>query len=325
VPEMKLRCAILDDYQNVALTIADWTPLAGRVDMQVFNRHFATDDELVAAIGDCAIVVAMRERTPFTRDLLARLPSLELLVTTGMRNASIDVAAAADCGIVVCGTPATGQPAAELTWALILALLRHLPQEGAALRAGGPWQSTLGHDLGGKTLGVVGLGKLGTRVAAVAKAFDMKVTAWSPNLTAERCSAAGVAFAGSLDALLDASDIVTLHLVLSARTQGLIGERELRRMKPTAVLVNTSRGPLVDEPALIAALASGTIAGAGLDVFDFEPLPPGHPFRRLPNVVATPHLGYVTAENYRTLYAGAVEDIVAWLAGAPVRVLPRPS
>jgi phosphoglycerate dehydrogenase-like enzyme len=318
---MTPRCAILDDYQNVALTIADWAPLADRVDVRAFNRHLATDDELVAAIGDCAIVVAMRERTPFPRALLARLPNLKLLVTTGMRNASIDIEAAADHGIVVCGTPTCGQPAAELTWALILALLRRLPQESAAFRAGGAWQSTIGNDLAGKQLGVIGLGKLGTRVAAVGKAFGMNVAAWSRNLTADRCAAAGVTFAASLDALLESSEVVTLHLVLSARTQGLLGERELKRMKPTAVLINTSRGPLVDEPALIAALTAGTIAGAGLDVFDAEPLPPGHPFRTLPNVVATPHLGYVTAENYRTLYTGAVEDIVAWLDGTPIRVV----
>ena len=277
---MKPRCAILDDYQNVALTIADWTPLADRIDVQAFNRHFDNDDKIVAAIGDCAIVVAMRERTPFPQALLARLPNLKLLVTTGMRNASIDVAAAADHGIVVCGTPTTGQPAAELTWALILALLRRLPQENAAFRAGGPWQSTIGSDVAGKALGVIGLGKLGTRVAAVARAFGMNVTAWSQNLTADRCAAAGVTLAGSLDALLEASDIVTLHVVLSARTQGMLGERELRRMKPTAILINTSRGPLVDEPALIAALSARTIAGAGLDVFDVEPLPPGHPIRQ---------------------------------------------
>jgi phosphoglycerate dehydrogenase-like enzyme len=318
---MKPRCAILDDYQNVALTSADWTPLADRVDVRAFARHFDTEDALVAAIEDCAIVVAMRERTPFPRRLFERLPKLELLVTTGMRNAAIDVAAAADHGVVVCGTPTAGQPAAELTWALILALLRRLPQEHAALRSGGPWQSTLGHDLAGKTLGVIGLGKLGTRVAAVAAAFGMSVTAWSRNLTAERCRDAGVTFAGSLDALLAGADIVSLHVVLGERTRGLIGVRELALMKRTAVLINTSRGPLVDEPALIAALADATIAGAGIDVFDIEPLPLDHAFRRLPNVVATPHLGYVTAENYRALYGGAVEDIAAWLDGAPVRVL----
>ena len=318
---MKLRCAILDDYQDVAMTLTDWTPLAGRLDTVVFRRHFDSDDELVAAIGGCAVVVAMRERTPFPRTLLARLPNLQLLVTTGMRNASIDVAAAAERGIVVCGTPTAGQPAAELTWALILALLRRLPQEAAALRNGGAWQSSVGHDLAGKELGVIGLGKLGSRVAAVGKAFGMNVVAWSTNLTAERCDAAGVTLAASLDALLETSDVVTLHVVLGARTQGLLGARELARMKRSAILVNTSRGPLVDEPALIAALSAGTIAGAALDVFDVEPLPGDHPFRRLPNVVATPHLGYVTAENYRTLYAGAVDDIAAWLEGKPVRVL----
>ena len=206
---MNPRCAILDDYQNVALTIADWTPMADLVDVRAFNHHFDTDDELVAAIEDCAIVVAMRERTPFTRALLGRLPSLKLLVTTGMRNASIDVAAAADHGVVVCGTPTSGQPAAELAWALILALLRRLPQEHGALRAGGAWQSTIGNDLAGKQLGVIGLGKLGTRVAAVGKAFGMNVAAWSRNLTADRCAAASVTFATSLDALLESSDIVT--------------------------------------------------------------------------------------------------------------------
>jgi len=321
---MKLRCAILDDYQDVARTVADWSLLAERVELTAHRTHYAEDDELVAAIGDCEIVVAMRERTPFGRARLERLPQLRLLVTTGMRNASIDVAAAAERGIVVCGTPTTGQPAAELTWALILALLRRLPQESAALRAGGPWQTTLGHDLAGKTLGVVGLGKLGTRVAAVGRAFGMDVVAWSPNLTAERCAAAGVAFAGSLGALLEAADVVTLHLVLGPRTQGLLGAQELRRMKRSAVLINTSRGPLVDEAALVDALTAGTIAGAGLDVFDVEPLPAGHPLRRLPNVVATPHLGYVTFENYRTLYAGAIEAIAAWLDGKPVRVLAPP-
>ena len=318
---MTIACAVLDDYQNVALAMADWSPLAGKIDVRVFDRHFETDDELIGAIAKCAVVVAMRERTPFTRERLRRLPNLRLLVTTGMRNASIDVAAAAEQGVVVCGTPNTGQPAAELTWALLLALLRKLPQEVAAFRSDAPWQSTLGRNVAGLRMGVIGLGKLGAQVAKVALAFGMDVAAWSQNLTEARCREVGVAHAGSLDALLASSDVVTLHLVLSARTQGLIGERELARMKPTAVLVNTSRGPLVNEAALLAALSSGTIAGAGLDVYDVEPLPPGHPLRRLPNVVATPHLGYVTVENYRTLYGGAVEDIAAWLAGKPMRVL----
>jgi phosphoglycerate dehydrogenase-like enzyme len=321
---MTLRCAVLDDYQNVALTMADWSPLAGKVDITVHNDHYDREDDLVAAVGDCEIIVIMRERTPFKRPLFARLPKLKLLVTTGMRNSSVDIGAAADHGVVVCGTPTTGQATAELTWGLILAAMRRMPRESAALRGNGRWQSTLGNDIGGKQLGVIGLGKLGARVAQIGKAFGMNVVAWSRNLTAERCAEVGVDFAGSLDMLLATSDVVTLHLVLSARTQGILGARELDLMKPTALLINTSRGPLVDEAALIAALRAKRIFGAGLDVFDVEPLPAKHAFRSLPNVLATPHLGYVTVENYRTLYSGAVDDIVAWLAGAPVRVLPKP-
>ena len=322
---MNYRCAILDDYQNVALSIADWTTLPDTVAVRAYSTHFTSEDELVAAIGDCEIVVIMRERTPFPRRLFARLPALKLLVTTGPRNLSIDLAAAALHGVTVCATSTQGHATAELTWGLILAAARRMPLENAALRTDGPWQTTLGTEIGGRQLGVIGLGKLGARVAQIGQAFGMNVVAWSTNLTPERCAEVGVAHAGSLDALLASSDVVTLHMVLSPRSQGMLGARELGLMKPTAFLINTSRGPLVDEGALVAALEAGAIAGAGRDVFDVEPLPAGHPLRRLPNVTATPHLGYVTEENYRTLYAGVVEDIVAWLAGNPLRVLSRPA
>ena len=312
------RVAILDDYQAVALRLADWGSLPA--DVEVFRDHVADEAGVAARLADFDVVVAMRERTPFTRSLLARLPRLRLLVTTGMRNASIDLRAAAERGIRVCGTAGLPSPTAELTWALILALVRHVPREDRATRDG-RWQETLGTTLSGKTLGVLGLGQLGSRVARVGRAFEMDVLAWSQNLTAERAAAAGATLAGSKDEVLARADVVTIHLVLSERTRGLLGARELALMRPTAYLVNTSRGPIVDEPALIAALRAGTIAGAGLDVYDEEPLPPDHPLRRLPNTVITPHLGYVTEETYRIFYPQAVEDVRAFLAGAPVRVL----
>ncbi len=312
------RVAILDDYQAVALRLADWGSLPA--DVVVFRDHVADEAGVAARLADFDVVVAMRERTPFTRSLLARLPRLRLLVTTGMRNASIDLRAAAERGILVCGTAGLPSPTAELTWALILALVRHVPREDRATRDG-RWQETLGTTLSGKTLGVLGLGQLGSRVARVGRAFEMDVLAWSQNLTAERAAAAGATLAGSKDEVLARADVVTIHLVLGERTRGLLGARELALMRPTAYLVNTSRGPIVDERALIAALRAGTIAGAGLDVYDEEPLPPDHPLRRLPNTVITPHLGYVTEETYRIFYSQAVEDVRAFLAGAPVRVL----
>jgi phosphoglycerate dehydrogenase-like enzyme len=302
----------------VALRLADWGSLPA--DVAVFRDHVADEAGVAARLADFDAVVAMRERTPFTRSLLARLPRLRLLVTTGMRNASIDLRAAADRGIVVCGTAGLPSPTAELTWALILALARHVPREDRATRDG-RWQETLGTTLSGKTLGVLGLGQLGSRVARVGRAFEMDVLAWSQNLTAERAAAADATVAGSKDEVLARANIVTIHLVLGERTRGLLGARELALMRPTAYLVNTSRGPIVDEPALIATLRAGTIAGAGLDVYDEEPLPPDHPLRRLPNTVITPHLGYVTEETYRIFYPQAVEDVRAFLAGSPVRVL----
>jgi phosphoglycerate dehydrogenase-like enzyme len=318
---MSVRCAILDDYQGVALRYGDWNAVKAKAEVHVFNEHIEDRDALARAIGDCEIVVAMRERTRFDRELFARLPKLKLLVTTGMVNAAIDLKAAAEHGVTVCGTGGVPYPTAELTWALILSLLRRVPLEFGEFRRGGRWQSTVGVDLNGKRLGLVGLGRLGTRVARVGLAFEMKVSAWSQNLTREKCAAAGVDYAGSLDELLSSSDIVSIHVVLSSRTRGLIGARELGLMKPTAFLINTSRGPIIDEAALLAALRARKIAGAGLDVFDQEPLPPDHPLRKLDNVVATPHMGYVTEDTYRVFYGESAEDILAWLEGKPVRVL----
>jgi phosphoglycerate dehydrogenase-like enzyme len=314
-------CAILDDYQNVALSVADWRPLESKVKVQVFNEHVADREALAKALAGFDVIVAMRERTPFDAWLFDRLPQLKLLVTTGMRNASIDLAAAAKRGVTVCGTSGSVGTTTELAWGLILALARRIPQENALFHAGGKWQTTLGVGMNGKTLGVIGLGNLGARTAKVGLALEMKVLAWSPRLTPERCAEIGVTHAGSLDDLLRESDVVSIHVTLNEKSRGLLGARELAVMKREAFLVNTSRGPIVDEPALIAALQEKRIAGAGLDVFDREPLPSDHPLRRLDNVVATPHLGYVTREGYRVFYTHAVEDIAAWLAGKPVRVL----
>ena len=318
---MEARAAILDDYQEAAFAMADWRPLDGRVRLDRFSTH-AEGGQLVARLREHEIVVAMRERTVFDAALLSQLPKLKLLVTTGMANASIDMDAARQQGVTVCGTRGVVGPAAELAWALLLALARGIPAEVENLRAGGErWQLSVGTGLAGKTLGVVGLGKLGSLVAGYGRAFGMTVVGWSRNNTPERSAALGIGFAATLDELLGRSDVVTLHLTLTSGTTGIIGARALGLMKPGALLVNASRGPLVDEVALVDALATGRIAGAALDVFDREPLPAVHPFRTLPNVVATPHLGYVTGETYRIYYGDAVEDIAAWLAGAPIRVL----
>jgi phosphoglycerate dehydrogenase-like enzyme len=311
---------VLDDYQGVAKSYADWSVLDG-VETTTIREHLRDEHAVVAAVADAEIVVVMRERTPFPARLLARLPRLRLLVTSGMRNAALDVAAANGRGVVVCGTPSSPTPPVELTWALVLGLARQLVPESLALRAGGPWQSSVGRDLAGATLGVVGLGKIGGRVAAVAQAFGMDVVAWSQHLTDERAAEAGVRRAERLPDLLAQSDVVTLHLVLSDRTRGLVGTDELAVMRRSAYLVNTARAGLVDTSALVAALVAGGIAGAGLDVYDEEPLPAAHLLRTLPNVLATPHLGYVTEANYRAYFTGAVEDIAAWQAGHPIRRL----
>ena len=315
-----LRCAILDDYQQAALGSADWSAIAGAVDVRVLHQH-VDESELPSVIGDCEIVVIMRERTPFRAPLFARLPKLKLLVTSGMRNAAIDLAAAQEHGVTVCGTASRSEPPTELTWALILGLARHITEEAASFRANGPWQSTVGVDLRGRTIGILGLGNIGRRVARVAAAFDMRVTAWSQNMTAQRAEMSGAQLAASKDELLATCDFVSIHLVLSERTRGLIGADDLRRMKPTAYLINTSRAAIVDQEALVRALRDGWIAGAGLDVFEEEPPRRDDPLRSLPNVLATPHLGYVSQEQYRTYYGEAVEDIAAYLAGSPVRML----
>ena len=318
---MTLRCAVLDDYQGAALASADWSVLAPDVEVTVLAEHLADEDELVAALAGTEIVVVMRERTPMTASLLARLPALQLLVTSGMRNAAIDRAATVEHGVVVCGTRSNPQPPAELTWALVLGLARHLTEENAALRSGGPWQSTVGTDLHGATLGLLGLGRIGALVARVGLAFGMDVLAWSQHLTAARAEEVGVRLAASKEELLADSDVVSVHLVLGDRTRGLIGAPELALMKPSALLVNTSRAGIVDRAALVTALREGRIAGAGLDVFDVEPLPADDELRTLPTVLATPHLGYVTRRNYTGFFTEAVEDIAAFLAGDPVRRL----
>jgi len=320
VPGNVVRVAVLDDYQQRALTIGDWSLLGDGAQVTAFKDHIFDEGALAQRLQDFDVVIGMRERTPFRRSLLERLPNLKLLMTTGMGNASYDFAAATELGIPVAGTSMGGGPAtAELTWGLILSLLRHIPQENAAVRMGS-WQLTLGEGLSGKTLGVVGLGRLGTAVARVGLAFQMKVLAWSQNLTAEKTEAAGVEYA-TKEQLFRESDIVTVHYVLSDRSRNLVGANEIALMKPTAYLVNTSRGPIVNESALIAALSEQKIAGAGLDVFDVEPLPQDHPFRRLPNTVVTPHLGYVTQEAYGAMFANAIENIQTWLTGDPTRII----
>jgi len=317
---MPLRCAILDDYQNVALKFADWSPLKDKIDIAVFDKPFASQDAAIRALQDFEIVCAMRERTPFPREVLATLPKLKLLLTSGMRNASFDLEAAKERGITVCGTGGVGNATAGLAIGLMLELTRRIGFENARMHAGKVWQTTMGQDVEGMILGVVGLGKLGTKVATIAKALGMKVIAWSQNLTPEECAAVGVSYA-TKNELFATADIVTIHTVLSKRTRGLITADDLARMKPTSYLVNTARGPIVDEAALLDALQRKAIAGAGLDTFSVEPLPVGHPLRKLDNVVLTPHLGYVTENNYRKYYGDMVEDIAAWLNGAPVRVM----
>jgi D-3-phosphoglycerate dehydrogenase len=317
---MVLRCVVLDDYQNVALKLADWSKFKGDIEVKVFNEHLGGADKVIATLQGFQIIVAMRERTAFPKKVIDALPELKLLITTGMRNASIDTEAAKARGITVCGTGTFGNPTSAIAIGLMLELTRHIGYENARLHSGSPWQTTIGLDLEGMTLGVLGLGKLGARTANIAKAFGMKVIAWSQNLTAEKCREAGVDYAAK-DDLFSQSDLITIHVVLSQRTRGLVCARELGLMKRTAYLINTSRGPIVDEPALIAALREGKIAGAGLDVFDVEPLPLDHPFRKMNNVVITPHLGYVSEQNYRRYFAETVEDIRAFLDGKPARVL----
>ena len=306
-----IRVAVLDDYQGVALKLADWAPLAKRAQVDVFNDHLSEPAEVVRRLRPYDVVCVMRERTPLRRELIEQLPNLKLIASTGPRNASIDLKAAAERGVQVAHTGYTSSPTVELTWALILAGARHITQENMSLRTGG-WQHTLGDDLANQTLGLIGLGHIGSQVAKVALAFGMKVLAWSQNLTAEKAAAAGAVLADK-DQLLRAADFISIHLVLSARTTGLIGAAEFALMKPTARLVNTSRGPIVVEAALTEALAAGRIAGAAIDVYDIEPLPPEHPYRKLDKLLATPHIGYVSRGLYETFYRDTVANITAWL------------
>ncbi|MGB8401724.1 D-2-hydroxyacid dehydrogenase family protein [Bradyrhizobium sp.] len=316
----RLRCAILDDYLNLALTVADWSKVSDRVDITVFNQPFSSSEAAAIALRDFEIVCAMRERTPFPRMLFAMLPKLKLLITSGMRNAAIDMEAAKDHQVVLCGTQWGRDPTAPLTMGLILELTRNIGRENARMHAGEPLQKFVGQEIEGRTLGVIGLGKLGSKVSKLAQAFGMNVIAWSPNLTAERCKEVGVTYA-SKEELFATADIVTIHVVLSQRSRGLIGPADLARMKPTAYLVNTARGPIVDEEALLEALTQKKIAGAAVDVFAIEPLPTDHPFRKLDNLVLTPHLGYVTEESFSNHYRQMVEGIDAWFKGEPVRKL----
>ena len=316
----RLRCAILDDYINLTLEIADWSKIQDRVDITVFNQPFASTEAAADALKDFEIICAMRERTPFPRTLFAALPKLKLLITSGMRNAAIDMEAAKDHDVVLCGTQWARDPTAPLTMGLILELTRNIGRENARMHAGEPLQKFVGMEIEGKTLGVVGLGKLGTKVSKLAQAFGMNVIAWSPNLTPERCKEAGVGYA-TKEELFSTADIVTVHVVLSQRSRGLVGADDLARMKPTSYLVNTARGPIVDEAALLTTLQQRRIAGAAIDVFSVEPLPVDHPFRKLDNIVLTPHLGYVTAESFRNHYSQMVEGIDSWFKGEILRKL----
>jgi phosphoglycerate dehydrogenase-like enzyme len=313
------RVAVLDDYQDCARASGPWERLDGRVDLEIFTDHLVDDDALVARLEPFDVAVAMRERTPFGRVRLERLPQLRLLITTGMGNAAIDLGAARELGVIVSGTGMAMEATPELTWGLILALTRHIAEEDRNIRAGG-WQHTIGPELAGSTLGLIGLGRVGKRLAGYASAFSMQVIAWSENLDGDYARSLGVEPV-SKDELLARADVVSVHTRLSERTVGLIGAEELARMKPNAYLINTSRGPIVDEAALLDALHSGSIAGAALDVFDLEPLPAEHPLRSAPNTLLTPHIGYVAEGAYARFYNDIVENIETWLDGIPVRVL----
>jgi len=314
-----LKLAILDDYQGAAKDLANWSELPSGTDVEFFQDHIVDEDKLVERLKDFDIVMGMRERTPFTRSILSRLPKLRLLITTGRRNASFDMAAASELGIAVCGTNGGGEGPTELTWGLILAMLRHIPEEEQRSREGS-WGTTVGIGVKGKTLGLMGLGHIGSLVARVATAFDMNIIAWSQNLTAERAKECGATLVDK-ETLFKESDILSVHLVLSDRSRGLVGAPDLALMKPSAYLVNISRGPIVDEKALIDVLERRAIAGAALDTFDVEPLPKDHPLFKTPNTLICPHLGYVIDDSYQAFYAGVVENVRAFTSGEPVRTI----
>jgi D-3-phosphoglycerate dehydrogenase len=316
-----MKLAVLDDYQRVALTLADWSRVQAACEITVFDRNFGSVDEAAEALADFDIICTMRERMPIPAELIARLPKLKLIVVTGPYNRTLDVAACEARGIVVSATRSAGteHPTAELTWALILGAARNLGTELRNVREGG-WMATVGTTVFGKTLGVLGLGRLGTEVARLGRAFGMEIIAWSPNLTAEKAEAGGARLVSKAQ-LFEQADVLTIHVVLSDRSRGLVGAEDLARMKSDAILINTARGPIVDEDALVQVLKAGRIGMAGLDVFGQEPLPADHPFRTLPNVLATPHLGYVTRDTYEVFFQDTVEDVEAFLAGRPIRLL----
>jgi phosphoglycerate dehydrogenase-like enzyme len=315
-----MKVAVLDDYQSVASDLADWSSLPAGTEVTYFPDHLVDEDSLAARLAEFDIVMGMRERTSFPASLLQRLPNLRCLITTGARNASFDIDAATALGITVCGTQGAGEGPTELTWGLIIGLLRRIPEEDRITRTEGRWGAYVGTGLQGKTLALLGLGHIGSLVARVGNAFDMRVIAWSQNLTAERAAECGATLVDK-DTLFSEGDVVSVHVRLSDRTYGLVGAHEIGLMKPSAILVNISRGPIVDEPALVSALERGAIAGAGLDTFDVEPLPVGHPLLTLNNTLITPHVGYVTDDSYRAFYSGVVENIRAFVAGEPVRVV----
>ena len=316
-----MRIAILDDYQKLALQSADWSAVKAHGEITVFHDTITDKNALRDRLMPFDILCVMRERTPISGDLIRSLPNLKLIVTSGKRNAAIDVATAHECGITVCGTESPSTATPELAFALMLGLARNIVGENASMRSGG-WQIGLGQDLAGSTLGIIGLGRLGAQIAKIAQAFDMHITAWSTNLTPERCQEVGVEYKPSKEALLRGADFVTIHQRLSDRTRGLIGTEEFRQMKKTAFLINTSRGPIVDDAALIDAVNQGEIAGAGIDVYDQEPLPAAHPLRKCDKLLLTPHLGYVTRHTWDVFYGQTVEAVLAWINGDPIRVLP---
>lgn len=318
---MKLQCAILDDYQNVALSVADWSRLTDKITITSYPNHFKAQDELIQALYNKEIIVIMRERTPFDKTIFDKLPNLKLLITSGPRNAAIDLAAASAHDVIVCGTASNKEPPMELTWGLILDLARNITLENNAFKNNGTWQHTLGLGLRDKQLGLIGLGKIGSLMVPVAKAFGMKVMAWSQHLTPERTAELDVTLATSKKELLQTSDFVSIHLILSDRTRHLIQAEDLQCMRPSSYLINTSRAQIVNQAALVEALQKGWIAGTGLDVFENEPVPENDILRTLPNVLATPHLGYVTKENYQIFYGEAIEDIEAFLNNSPIRRL----
>lgn len=313
------RIAVLDDYQGVALKMADWSRLLAAHQVTVFDRPFANTEAARQALADFEILAIMRERTAFPRSTFAALPNLKLLVTTGHRNAAVDMQAAADHGVVVCGTDAPGHSTAELAFGMMIALSRHLVAEHCSMTSG-RWQTTVGRDLKGRTLGLLGLGRLGSQMARYAHAFSMPVIAWSQNLTVADAAAHG-AIRVEKDDLFSRADVISIHTKLSKRTTGIVGAHELGLMKPDALLINTSRGPIIEERALLEALTAGKLGGVGIDVYEPEPLPADHPLRKAPRTLLTPHIGYVTEETYRVFYGGTVAAIEAWLSGKPIHVL----